>query len=516
MIVPIAIYLAFNAGKSSAHGWGVAMSTDTAFALGALALVGRRLPDRVRTYLLTFSVVDDLAGIVVIAVVYSGHVRPIPLLIGAGFLALAAVARLRGVRYGPVYFALGVAAWIAVYSSGVDPVVVGLVLGLLAYARPASRDDLEQATDLFRLFREQPTAQLAQAAEEGVRTAISPNDRLQRIFHPWSSYVIVPLFALANAGVVISGGFLAQAYSSPVTLGILVGYLAGKPAGTVGAAWLVTRLSHGRIRPPIGWAAVTGAGVIAGIGFTVSLLIASLAFRGTELQEAKVGVLSAALCASAVTWIVFRLTAMLPKPLKIRALLGTADTITDLVVPVDPERDHLRGPETAPVTLVEYGDFECPYCGRAEPIVRELLSDFGDLRYVWRHLPLRDVHPHAQFAAEASEAAGAQGAFWPMHDLLLDHQGALTSRDLLGYAGQIGLDTDRFKADMRTHAGAGHVAEDVDSADLSGVSGTPTFFVNGRRHYGAYDAESLSAAVRGARARAYLDGADVSRDAAQP
>jgi Na+/H+ antiporter NhaA len=515
MIVPVAIYLAFNAGKSSAHGWGVAMSTDTAFALGALALVGRRLPDRVRTYLLTFSVVDDLAGILVIAVVYSGHVRPMPLLIGAGFLALAAVARLRRVRYGPVYLALGAAAWIAVYSSGVDPVVVGLVLGLLAYAGPASRDDLEQATDLFRLFREQPTAELAQAAEEGVRTAISPNDRLQQIFHPWSSYVIVPLFALANAGVVISGGFLAQAYSSPVTLGILVGYLAGKPAGTVGAAWLVTRLSHGRIRPPIGWAAVTGAGVIAGIGFTVSLLIASLAFRGTELQEAKVGVLSAAFCASALTWIVFRLTAMLPKPLRIRALLGTADTITDLVVPVDPERDHLRGPETAPVTLVEYGDFECPYCGRAEPIVRELLSDFGDLRYVWRHLPLNDVHPHAQFAAEASEAAGAQGAFWPMHDLLLEHQGALTGRDLLDYAGQIGLDTDRFRADMRAHSGAGHIAEDVDSADLSGVSGTPTFFVNGRRHHGAYDVESLSAAVRGARARAYLDGADVSRDAAQ-
>jgi Na+/H+ antiporter NhaA len=516
MIVPVAIYLAFNAGQSPAHGWGVAMSTDTAFALGALALVGHRLPDRVRTYLLTFSVVDDLAGILVIAVVYSGHVRLMPLLAGAGFLALAAVARFRRVRYGPVYLVLGAAAWIAVYSSGVDPVVVGLVLGLLAYANPASRDDLEQATDLFRLFREQPTAELAQAAEEGVRTAISPNDRLQQIFHPWSSYVIVPLFALANAGVVISGGFLARAYSSPVTLGILVGYLVGKPAGTIGAAWLVTRLSHGRIRPPIGWAAVTGAGVIAGIGFTVSLLIASLAFGGTELQEAKVGVLSAALCASALAWIVFRLTAMLPKRLRIRALLGTAGTITDLVVPVDPERDHLRGPETAPVTLVEYGDFECPYCGRAEPIVRELLSDFGDLRYVWRHLPLHDVHPHAQIAAEASEAAGAQGAFWPMHDLLLGHQGALTGRDLLGYAGQIGLDTDRFKAGMRAHAGAGHVAEDVDSADLSGVSGTPTFFVNGRRHHGAYDIESLSAAVRGARARAYVDGTGPAQDSARP
>ena len=430
MIGPVAIYLALNAGQPSAHGWGTAMSTDTAFALGALALVGRRLPDRVRTYLLTFSVVDDVAGIAVIAIVYSGRVRLVPLLAGVGFLALAALARFRRVRYGPVYAALGTAAWVAVFSSGIDPVVVGLVLGLLAYARPATRDDLAQATDLFRLFREQPTAELAQAAQAGVRTVISPNDRLQQIFHPWSSYVVVPLFALANAGVTVSGGFLARAFSAPVTLGILLGYLVGKPAGTVGAAWLVTRLSRGRIRPPIGWAAVTGAGAIAGVGFTVSLLIASLAFRGAELQEAKIGVLSAALCASAATWIVFRLTAMLPKRLKIRALIGTADVITDLAVPVDPRRDHVRGPADAPVTMVEYSDFECPYCGLAEPVVRELLADFGDVRYVWRHLPLHDVHPHAQFAAEATEAAAAQGAFWPMHDLLLAHQGALTGRDL--------------------------------------------------------------------------------------
>ena len=233
----------------------------------------------------------------------------------------------------------------------------------------------------------------------------------------------------------------------------------------------------------------------------MSLLIASLAFRGAELQEAKIGVLSAALCASAATWIVFRLTALLPKRLKIRALIGTADVITDLVVPVDPRRDHVRGPTDAPVTMVEYSDFECPYCGLAEPVVRELLADFGDVRYVWRHLPLHDVHPHAQFAAEAAEAAAAQGAFWPMHDLLLAHQGALTGRDLLEYAGQLGLDTARFIADMRSHAGAGHVAEDVDSADLSGVSGTPTFFINGMRHHGAYDIDSLSAAVRAARPR---------------
>jgi protein-disulfide isomerase len=153
---------------------------------------------------------------------------------------------------------------------------------------------------------------------------------------------------------------------------------------------------------------------------------------------------------------------------------------------------------------VEYGDFECPYCGQAEPSVRELLRDFGEVRYVWRHLPLTDVHPHAQLAAEAAEAAARQGAFWEMHDLLLDHQDALTGRDLIGHARSLGLDVPRFAADLRSHAGADHVAEDVDSADLSSVSGTPTFFVNGKRHYGAYDIETLSKAVKLAMARAKI------------
>jgi protein-disulfide isomerase len=124
---------------------------------------------------------------------------------------------------------------------------------------------------------------------------------------------------------------------------------------------------------------------------------------------------------------------------------------------------------------------------------------------VWRHLPLSDVHPHAQLAALASEAASDQGAFWEMHDLLLDHQDALEPNDLIGYAEQLGLDVERFANDLRERTGSGRIAEDVDSADLSGVSGTPTFFVNGRRHYGAYDIAALSAAVRVAGARATLE-----------
>lgn len=504
MAVPIAIYLIANAGRPAMHGWGMAMSTDTAFALGALALVGRRLPDRVRTYLLTFSVVDDLAGLVVIAVAYSGSIKMVPLAWGFGFLALVLLIRARGNRNGLVYLAIGIAAWVAFLKSGVDPIVVGLVFGLLTYAYSATRESLEQASEAFRLFREQPTAELAQSARDVVRIAISPNDRLAQLFHPWTSYLIVPVFALANAGIVLNGGFLVRAYTSPVTLGILVGYLAGKPLGTAGCAWLVTRLSRGKMRPSVGWGAVAGAGAVAGIGFTVSLLIASLALRGDTLAEAKLGILSAALAASVLTWLIFQLVNRLPVRVRLRALLGTAEVITDLAVPVDPERDHIRGPEESLVTVVEYGDFECPYCGQAEPAVRELLRDYGEVRYVWRHLPLNDVHPNAQLAAEAAEAAGQQGAFWEMHDLLFEHQDALHPRALVGYADSLGLDTERFAADLRKHAGRAHVSEDVDSADVSNVSGTPTFFVNGKRHYGAYDIETLKKAVKLAKARALI------------
>jgi Na+/H+ antiporter NhaA len=496
MAVAVAIYLAFNTGRSSAGGWGIVMSTDTAFALGLLALVGPRFPDRLRAFMLTVVVVDDIVALAVIATVYTETLRVVPLLAAVGFFAAVLVARRLPLRAGLSCVVLGTAAWVGLLKSGVEPVVVGLAMGLLVYAFPAPRSNLERATERFREFREQPTAELARVAGVELRSATSFNERLQQLFHPWTSYVIVPLFALANAGIAIDGGFLARAFTSPITLGILVGYVAGKPVGILGCSWLLTRLTRGRLRPPVGWAAVAGGGTIAGIGFTVALLVATLAFDGRQLEEAKLGILSAALGAALITWLLFRATALLPRRLRIRALLGTAEPLVDLYIDVDPDRDHVRGPINAPVTVVEYGDFECPYCGQAEPVVRELLRDFGDVRYVWRHLPLNDVHPRAQLAAEAAEAAADQGAFWEMHDLLLGNQGALRLPDLIGYAEQLGLDIERFTNALRAHAGAARVAEDVDSADLSGVSGTPTFFINGRRHYGAYDIATLSAAVR--------------------
>jgi Na+/H+ antiporter NhaA/predicted DsbA family dithiol-disulfide isomerase len=500
----VGVYLAINAGSPSAHGWGTAMSTDTAFALGLLAVVGPRVPDRLRAFLLTVVVVDDLIGLLVIVVVYTGHVAVVPLTAAVLIYSVAVLIRLLDIHRGLPYFVIGTCAWVALLKARVDPVVTGLAIGLLALASPAPRRRLEEASARFRAFREQPTAELARAAAAQLRAATSPDERLQQLYHPWSSYVIVPVFALANVGIPITGEFLRQAFSSPITLGILCGYVVGKPIGILSGTWLAARATRGQLRPPVGWAAVGGAGTVAGIGFTVSLLIATLAFRGDQLEEAKLGVLSAGIAATASTWVVFRITAHLPTRLRWRALLGSDEPLTDLYPAVDPGHDHIRGPIDAPVTVVEYGDFECPYCGRAEPVLRELLRDFTNVRYVWRHLPLTDVHVHAQLVAEAAEAASEQGAFWEMHDLLFDHQDALDVDDLVGYAEQLGLDIESFANDLRNGVGASRVADDVDGADLSGVNGTPTFFINGRRHYGAYDVDTLSEAVRTAGARAMV------------
>jgi Na+/H+ antiporter NhaA len=504
MLLPIAIYLAFNASHASRSGWGTAMSSDTAFALGMLAIVGRRYPNSLRAFILTVAVVDDLVALVVIAIMFTTAVNAVALGVALAVFAVMLIIRAQRVHNGAVYGVLGVTAWVALQRSGVDPVVVGLAMGLLTIAYPASRADLERATDLFRVFREQPTSELAQSARQGLRSAISPNERYQQLYHPLTSYVIVPLFALANAGIMVSGGFLSHAYASPITVGIIVAYLVGKPVGITGMTALVARVSHGRIRPPVGWGSVIGGGAIAGIGFTVSLLIATLAFHGQELAEAKLGVLTTLIGAPIISGLVLAVTRRLPKSMALRAIIGRSDVIVDLAVPVDPERDHVRGPADAAVTLLEYGDLECPFCGQAEGVIRELLSDFGDLRYVWRHLPLNDVHPHAQLAAEAAEAAAAQGRFWEMHDSLLAHQDALTLRDLVGEAEGLGLDVERFRTHLRKRKGAARIAEDVDSADASGVSGTPTFFINGHRHQGAYDIDTLSKAVRLARARSVV------------
>ncbi|WP_308121041.1 Na+/H+ antiporter NhaA [Paractinoplanes bogorensis] len=503
MALPVGIFLAINHGGAGAVGWGAAMSTDTALALGLLALVGRHIPVQARLFLVSVSVVDDVVALIVIAVAYTDEIRIAPLLLAVGFFAVTLVMVRLGVRSGYWYLPFCLVIWGAMLESGIDPVVSGLAIGLATVAYTPARENLEQASDLFRSFREQPTAELARFARLGLLRSLSPNDRLTRTWSGLSTYLIVPLFGLANAGISIDMKFLGIALMSPVTIGVFVAYVVGKPVAITGTSALITWMSGGRVRPAVGWASVLGVGTIAGMGFTVSFLIANLAFSGDELAEAKLGLLLAIPAATLVTWAVFRVTQMLPKPRKAVALLGDVDDIIDLIPDVDPDRDHTRGPIDASVTLVEYGDFQCPYCNRAEPVVRELMTD-DDLLFVWRHLPLTDVHPQAQLAAQAAEAAGLQGKFWEMHDLLFEHQDHLRIMDLIRYAGEIGLDQERFHADMVEPTCKEHINSDEESADLSGVSGTPTFFINGRRHYGAYDVHTLKEAIRTARVRAKI------------
>jgi len=499
----IAIYLAFNAGGPGADGWGAVMSTETALALGILALVGPEGSTRLRVFMLSLVVVDDLAGLLVIATVYTEHIEVVALIV-----ALALFGVLLALRYLPVgrsaaAVVVGTALWVALFESGIHPTIAGLAIGLVTTAYPPSREDLERVTDVVRSFREQPSPELARSVQATLASAISANERLQVVLHPWTSYVIVPLFALANAGFHLDTGLLRDAMTSPITLGIALGYAVGKPTGIALAAWLTTRLEKRRRPLPITWPGLFCVGSIAGIGFTVSLLIASLAFHGQELDEARIGILASIVLATLDGWVVTQLIKLIPESARARQLLGTAEAIQDLVDDVDPARDHIRGPNQAPVTLLEFGDYECPYCGEAEPTIRALVADFGDdLRYVWRHLPLSDVHPNAQLAAEATEAAAAQGRFWNMHDELLAHQDELRPFELVRHARDIGLDVDRFWDELRRRVHAPRVAEDVAAADSSGVTGTPTFFINGRRYTGAYDLETLTRVVKAARARA--------------
>lgn len=497
MACAVGIYLVFNAGGPGRNGWGAAMSTDTAFALGILALVGRACPHRLRIFMLTVVTVDDIVALAVIALAYTGHVAPVALGVAVALFAVVLALRAADVHWGPAYLAVATGIWVALLESGVNPAIAGVALGLSTGAYLPARDPLARATALAREFREQPTPALARSAQAGVRTAVSPNERLQHLFHPWTSYLVVPLFALANAGIDLGGGLAGRALASPITQGIFAGYVAGKLVGITAGSWLATRARA--VRLPVSWPPLVGAAAVGGAGFAVALFIAGLAFQGPRLEEAKAGILAAAAGAAALSWLLFRGIARLPD----RMARGgrTEAPLVDLDTPVDPGRDHVRGPRDAPITLVEYGDYECPYCGRAERVVRELLSEFEDeLRYAFRHLPLSDVHEHAQLAAEAAEAAGAQGSFWDMHDRLFAHQDELTSPALRGHARALGLDAERFAEELRTREHAPHVAEDVDSADRSDVAGTPTFFLNGRRHHGAYDEATLAAAVREARA----------------
>ncbi|RPF28334.1 protein-disulfide isomerase [Georgenia muralis] len=275
---------------------------------------------------------------------------------------------------------------------------------------------------------------------------------------------------------------------------MVVALVVGKLLGVGLTTRAAVRAGLGRLPAGVGFGHVLGGAALSGIGFTVALLIAGLAFDDPALRDqATVGVLIAAVVGTALGWAVFRAAAVFRGQ-------TDADLPRFLDRPVDPARDQIRGPVDAPLTLVEYGDFECPFCARATGVTDELRERLGDdLRYVFRHLPLVDVHPRAERAARAAVAAQRQGRFWEMHDLLFSHQDQLDVADLAGYARDLGLDVEAFLRDLDDEDTAALVRADVASAEASGARGTPTFFVGEARHTGPHDTESLARALEASR-----------------
>lgn len=494
MVLPVLLYVVVNPAGEAARGWGVVLGSDTAFLLGALALVGPAVSTQLRVFLLTVMVFDDIVAVSVIGLAYSDALSAPALAVAAVCaLALLALGRAGVWRTWP-YVVVTFVMWTATIESGLHASIAGMTAGLLIPAHLPRRSDVEGAAQRFTAFRQSPLAELGRSAQEAVARAVPVNERIQYVLLPWAVYLVVPLFAFANAGVDLRGGVLVEALRSPVTWGVVVGLVVGKFVGIGGGALIGERLGMGRLPQGVGPGHVLGGAALTGIGFTVSLLIVGLAFDDRVLaEEATVGVLLALVLATGLGWIVFHLAA---------AVLGETSAALPMTLdrPVEAGRDHILGPPSAPLTLVEYADFECPFCARATGVAAAVRDHFGgDLRYVVRHLPLPDVHPHAELAAAAAEAAAAQGRFWDMHDTLFTHQDELEMEDLAGYAGNLGLDVEQFLRDIDEQRHAARIREDVAGAEASGARGTPTFFIGTRRHVGPYDAATLIAELESSR-----------------
>ena len=488
LVIPALLFVMIAAGSGHEGAWGVVISTDTAFLVGALALIGPRVPGRLRVFLLALAVVDDIGALSIIALVYTENFTPMPLLIAAaGLVGVYFTRYLRGGR-GPVYATLAVIVWLAFLASGVHPTLAGVAIALLVPVYRPDRRDVEHALDLARTFRQSPNTEYARAAANSLRESISINERLQSAYAPYVAYVILPLFALANAGVVINPEILAGAMTSALTWGIIVGLVAGKFIGVFGSAAVLKVLRVGEFGPGLTLDRIAGGAALCGIGFTISLFIVDLAIDDPDAQnQARVGVLAASVIAFLISTLVFRIS---------DAVRPDDDAGQTLARPVDDRRDHVFGSPDAPYTIVEYGDFQCGFCLKASGSIQEVKNELGDdLRYVWRHAPLTAYHPNALAGAEAAEAASLQGKFFEFERGLFADQENQRPSDIIRLARDLDLDVERFERDLTSPEVTGRVRDDMLDAEAMGITSVPTLFINGRRHTGPYDAQSLIRAL---------------------
>jgi Na+:H+ antiporter, NhaA family len=309
MAVPAALYVLINYGGEGAAGWAIPMATDIAFAVGVLSLLGRRCPDSLKTFLLSLAIVDDIGAILVIALFYSKGIHLGWLTTALLLIGVVVFMRSRRIWWVPLYVIVGCAIWFATLQSGVHATIAGVALGLLAPARPADPQGARDAVDEASALMQDPKPSSIRGISMQAQEAVSVAERLEHILHPWTSFAVIPIFALANAGVRLSISSLESAVTSTVTLGIVAGLVGGKLLGVTGASLFSTRIGVGSMPRDVTARHVVGVGAIAGIGFTVSLFIAALAFDDTRLiDEAKIGILLASAAAALVGAIVFSAT----------------------------------------------------------------------------------------------------------------------------------------------------------------------------------------------------------------
>ena len=491
LVVPALVFLAVTGltdqPAEARTAWGVVISTDTAFVLGLLAVVGRAVPVNLRAFVLALSVVDDVGALAVIAVAYTEDLTLLPLAVAAvGLVAVVGLSRMRVWR-GGAYLLLAVPVWLGVLASGVHPTVAGVAIGLLLPIHPPSPDEVDAAEAAARAYGRTPTSGGAHRAVLSLTRSVSVNERGQRLFRPWVNLVVVPVFALANAGVVLTGKTLADAATSGLTWAIVAGLVVGKVLGVASASVAAVRLGVGRLPSGLFARHVVAAGLLSGVGFTISLFIIDLALDDPALaSQARIGVLAASVTAA---------VAALGAVAVVRAIDRTRlPGRQRLSRPVSATRDHVRGRVGAPMELVVYASFAFTNAGRTSEVVDELRRTLGDdLVFVYRHLLTDD--PVSARAAEAAEAAAAQSRFWPMHDALAARAGRLDERAVRRCAVDAGLNLARVDAALAEGVHADRVREDDGEGHAMGLDEPPRFFVNGQLYDGPLDVGPMLTAL---------------------
>ncbi|MFE5411133.1 Na+/H+ antiporter NhaA [Microbacterium sp. NPDC056569] len=476
LAVPAVLFVAVTAGTANTDAWGVVISTDTAFVVGILAAFGNRVPVQLRVFLLTLAVVDDVGALAVIAIFYTDGLQPWWLLAAAVVSALIWLVQRARVWRASMYITLGVVLWFTILESGVHATIAGVVLALLLPVYPPRRETIDRAETLTQGFRRTPNAERGVAAADGILSALSINDRFQLSLHRIVALVIVPVFALANAGVRITPESLEHAFTSPLTWGVIVGLVVGKFVGVTASVLIGKRLKVGELSEALHFRHIASGSLLTGIGFTISLFIVDLAIEDPIAQsDARIGILTASLLAAALAvaalWLAARYDA------------AHAPARMTLAHPIEPERDHIRGPLDAGHTLVQYGSFGGVDDLSTEEVLNQVVDYFeGDLCHVFRHAP-----PSAEGApeqtAEVLESVAAQDRrlFWPMrHELnqISEHR-ALDARELLRAAVNVGANLSRVESDLRRSTRRARVQEDFTDGEAMGLGNPPILFVNG-------------------------------------